>query len=194
LEIRGAGELLGEEQSGQMQEIGFALYMEMLERAVKAIKEGKTPALDAPLHQGPEVNLHVPALLPEDYMPDVHLRLTLYKRIAAAPDVMQLRELQVEMIDRFGLLPEYAKNLFAIAELKLQAKELGLRKLDVGPGGGSVTFASDTRVDVGKLILYVQANGKTHRFDGTQKIRFVQKMEKDSERFATAEKLMASLR
>jgi len=194
LEIRGAGELLGEEQSGQIQEIGFTLYMEMLERAVKAIKEGKTPALDAPLHQGPEVNLHVPALIPEDYMPDVHLRLTLYKRIAAAPDMPQLRELQVEMIDRFGLLPEYAKNLFAIAELKLQAKELGLRKVDVGPGGGSVTFESDTRVEVATLIRYVQQNGKTHRFDGAQKIRFVQKMEKDSERFAAAEKLMASLR
>jgi transcription-repair coupling factor (superfamily II helicase) len=194
LEIRGAGELLGDEQSGQMQEIGFALYMEMLERAVKAIKEGKTPALDAPLHQGPEVNLHVAALIPEDYMPDVHLRLTLYKRIAAAPDVLGLRELQVELIDRFGLLPEYAKNLFAITELKLQAKELGLRKVDFGPGGGSVTFDSDTRVEVATLIRYVQVNGKTHRFDGANKIRFVQKLEKDSERFAAAEKLMAALK
>jgi transcription-repair coupling factor (superfamily II helicase) len=194
LEIRGAGELLGEEQSGQMQEIGFALYMEMLERAVKAIKEGKTPALDAPLHQGPEVNLHIAALIPEDYMPDVHLRLTLYKRIAAAPNVPSLRELQVEMIDRFGLLPEYAKNLFAITELKLQAKELGLKKVDIGPGGGSVVFETDTKVEVTTLIRYVQANAKTHRFDSTQKIRFVQKMERDSERLAAADKLMSALR
>jgi transcription-repair coupling factor (superfamily II helicase) len=194
LEIRGAGELLGEEQSGQMQEIGFALYMEMLERAVKAIKEGKTPALDAPLHQGPEVNLHIAALIPEDYMPDVHLRLTLYKRIAAAPNVSSLRELQVEMIDRFGLLPEYAKNLFAITELKLQAKDLGLRKVDIGPGGGSVVFETDTRVEVTTLIRYVQSNARTHRFDGTQKIRFVQKMERDSERLAAADKLMSALR
>jgi transcription-repair coupling factor (superfamily II helicase) len=194
LEIRGAGELLGEEQSGQMQEIGFALYMEMLERAVKAIKEGKTPALDAPLHQGPEVNLHIAALIPEDYMPDVHLRLTLYKRIAAAPNVPSLRELQVEMIDRFGLLPEYAKNLFAITELKLQAKDLGLRKVDIGPGGGSAVFDTDTRVEVTTLIRYVQSNAKTHRFDGTQKIRFVQKLERDSERLAAADKLMSALR
>jgi len=193
LEIRGAGELLGEEQSGQMQEIGFALYMEMLERAVKAIKEGKTPALDAPLHHGPEVNLHVPALLPDDYLPDVHLRLTLYKRIAASPDTEQLRELQVEMIDRFGLLPEYAKNLFRIAELKLQSQSLGLHKVDIGPGGGSVTFAKDTRVEVGTLIRYVQQNAKTHRFDGTDKIRFVQKMEQDEQRFVAAEKLLAAL-
>jgi len=194
LEIRGAGELLGEEQSGQMQEIGFALYMEMLERAVKAIKEGKTPALDAPLHEGPEVNLHVPALLPEDYMPDVHLRLTLYKRIAAAPDVPALRELQVEMIDRFGILPEHAKNLFSLAEIKLHAKLLGLRKLDIGPGGGAVTFEKDTRVDVGTLIRYVQQNQKTHRFDGADRIRFTQKMERDSERFSAAEKLVAALK
>lgn len=193
LEIRGAGELLGEEQSGQMQEIGFALYMEMLEHVVTAIKEGRTPALDAPLHQGPEVNLHVPALIPEDYMPDVHLRLTLYKRIAAAPDLSALRELQVEMIDRFGLLPDFAKNLFAITELKLRAKQIGLRKVDIGPGGGSVTFAADTRVDVAKLIRFVQLNAKTHRFDGAQKIRFVQAMDKESDRFAAADKLLTAL-
>jgi transcription-repair coupling factor (superfamily II helicase) len=193
LEIRGAGELLGEEQSGQMQEIGFALYMEMLERAVKAIKEGKTPNLDAPLHQGPEVNVHVPALLPDDYLPDVHLRLTLYKRIAAAPTIEELRELQVEMIDRFGLLPEFAKNLFRIAELKLQAQALGLQKLDVAPGGGSVVFAKDTRVNPATLIRLVQANSKTHRFDGAQKIRFVTRLERDEQRFVAAEKLLAAL-
>ena len=193
LEIRGAGELLGEEQSGQMQEIGFALYMEMLERAVKAIKEGKIPNLDAPMHQGPEVNLHVPALLPDDYLPDVHLRLTLYKRISAAPTVEELRELQVEMIDRFGLLPDFAKNLFRIAELKLQAKALGLQKLDVAPGGGSVVFAKETRVDPGTLIKLVQANSKTHRFDGAQKIRFVMKLERDEQRFVAAEKLLTAL-
>ena len=134
LEIRGAGELLGEEQTGQIQEIGYALYMEMLERAVKALKSGKIPKLDQPMHQGPEVELHVPALLPDDYLPDVHLRLVLYKRIAAAANVEELRELQVEMIDRFGLLPPPAKNLFRIAELKLAARALGLRKIDIGPG------------------------------------------------------------
>ncbi|MBC7982929.1 MAG: transcription-repair coupling factor [Candidatus Obscuribacterales bacterium] len=193
LEIRGAGELLGEEQSGQMQEIGFALYMEMLERAVTAIKEGKTPDLDAPLHQGPEVDLHIPALLPDDYMPDVHMRLVLYKRIAAAPSSDELRELQVEMIDRFGLLPVYAKNLFRIAELKQRSRALGIRKVDVGPIGGSVTFDADTHVDLNVLIKYMQENTKTTRFDGPQKIRFTVKLEQDEQRLAAAEKLLAAL-
>ncbi len=194
LEIRGAGELLGEEQSGQIQEIGFALYMEMLERAVDALKEGKTPNLDAPLHAGPEVDLHIPSLLPEDYMPDVHLRLMLYKRIAAAPDNEALRELQVEMIDRFGLLPDAAKNLFRIAALKIAARTLGLRKIDMGPGGGSVVFDATTKVNPATLIRFVQQRAKTHRFDGPQKIRFTEKLEKDEERFIAAELLLAALR
>ena len=99
--------------------------MEMLERAVNALKSGKVPDLERPMHQGPEVDLHLPALLPDDYLPDVHLRLVLYKRIAAAANSDDLRELQVEMIDRFGLLPPPAKNLFRIAELKLAAKRTG---------------------------------------------------------------------
>ncbi|HYM34460.1 MAG TPA: transcription-repair coupling factor, partial [Steroidobacteraceae bacterium] len=194
LEIRGAGELLGEEQSGQIQEIGFSLYLEMLERAVAAMKEGKTPDLDAPLHVGPEVDLHIPALLPEDYMPDVHMRLMLYKRIAAAPTNEALRELQVEMIDRFGLLPEAAKNLFRIATLKISARALGLKKIDLGPGGGSIVFDATTIVNPATLIRYVQQHQKTHRFDGPQKIRFTQKLEKDDERFVAAELLLAALR
>ncbi|MGD8430297.1 MAG: transcription-repair coupling factor, partial [Ectothiorhodospiraceae bacterium] len=117
LEIRGAGELLGEGQSGQIQEIGFSLYTELLERAVRDLRSGREPALDRPLHHGAEVDLRIPALLPEDYLPDVHSRLVLYKRIANASDRDQLRELQVEMIDRFGLLPEPAKNLFRLTEL-----------------------------------------------------------------------------
>jgi transcription-repair coupling factor (superfamily II helicase) len=192
LEIRGAGELLGEEQSGQIQEIGYALYMEMLERAVNALKSGKIPNLDAPLHQGPEVELHVAARLPDDYLPDVHLRLVLYKRVAAAnPD--ELRELQVEMIDRFGLLPPAAKNLFRIAELKLVARDLGLRKVDIGPGGGSVTFDPDTRVDPMTLMRYVQQNSRTHRLEGGTKLRFTLPLEQDEARFLTAELMLESL-
>ncbi|PXB88584.1 transcription-repair coupling factor, partial [Pseudomonas aeruginosa] len=117
-EIRGAGELLGDGQSGQIQAVGFTLYMEMLERAVKAIRKGEQPNLEQPLGGGPEVNLRVPALIPEDYLPDVHARLILYKRIANAPDEEGLRELQVEMIDRFGLLPDPAKNLMRLTLLK----------------------------------------------------------------------------
>jgi transcription-repair coupling factor (superfamily II helicase) len=194
LEIRGAGELLGEEQSGQIQEIGYALYMEMLERAVNALKSGKIPQLDEPLHQGPEVDLHVPALLPDDYLPDIHLRLVLYKRIAAAANAEELRELQVEMIDRFGLLPPPAKNLFRIAEFKQTARALGLRKIDVGPGGGSVTFDSDTRVEPATLIRFVQQHSRTHRLEGGTKLRFVLKLEKDEDRFKAVDELLQALR
>jgi transcription-repair coupling factor (superfamily II helicase) len=194
LEIRGAGELLGEEQSGQIQEIGYALYMEMLERAVKALKSGKIPQLDQPLHQGPEVDLHVPALVPDNYLPDVHLRLVLYKRIAAAATTAELSELQVEMIDRFGLLPEPAKNLFRIAEIKQAARALGLRKIDIGPGGGSVTFDPDTRVEPATLIRYVQLNARTHRLESGTRLRFTQPAEKEEQRFAAAERLLAELK
>ena len=194
LEIRGAGELLGEEQSGQIQEIGYALYMEMLERAVNALKSGKIPQLDQPMHQGPEVDLHVASLLPDGYLPDVHLRLVLYKRIAAAATDEELRELQVEMIDRFGLLPEPAKNLFRIAGYKQAARALGLRKIDVGPGGGSVTFERDTRVEPATLIRYVQQNARTHRLEGGTKLRFTLQLEKDAQRFAAVEQLLEELK
>jgi transcription-repair coupling factor (superfamily II helicase) len=193
LEIRGAGELLGEEQSGQIQEIGYALYMEMLDRAVKAMKSGKVPNLDQPMHQGPEVDLHVASLLPDEYLPDVHLRLVLYKRIAAAANADELRELQVEMIDRFGLLPPPAKNLFRIAEFKQIARALGLRKIDVGPGGGSVTFEPDTRVDPGTLIRFVQQHSRTHRLDGGTKLRFTLPLDQDQKRFEAVQALLDAL-
>lgn len=122
LEIRGAGELLGEEQHGNMESIGFSLYMEMLEQAVEALKRGEQPDTAKPLSGGPEVNLRIPALIPEDYLPDVFTRLTLYKRIAGSKNKDQLKELQVEMIDRFGLLPEPVKNLFQVTELRQRRK------------------------------------------------------------------------
>src|SRR5690606_8383003 len=129
-----------EEQSGQIQEVGFTLYSELLERAVEALKKGEVPELDAPLDRGTEIELKVPALLPSDYMPDVHMRLVLYKRIASAPDQAALDELQVEMIDRFGLLPEAAKNLFRLAELRQMALPLGIQKIEAGPSGGRLVF------------------------------------------------------
>ncbi|MGE0188947.1 MAG: transcription-repair coupling factor [Steroidobacteraceae bacterium] len=190
LEIRGAGELLGEGQSGQIQEIGFALYMEMLERAVAALKQGKTPDLDQPLYRGPEVDLHVSALIPDDYMPDVHMRLVLYKRIAAADSSDTLRELQVEMIDRFGLLPDATKNLFRITELKLRANNIGIRKLDLHANGGYALFAADANIDPTNLILFVQRNSRTHKFDGPQKLRFTLPLEQAEARFKAAEAVL----
>jgi transcription-repair coupling factor (superfamily II helicase) len=157
------------------------------------LKSGKVPQLDEPMHQGPEVDLHVPSLLPHDYLPDVHLRLVLYKRIAAAKNNEELRELQVEMIDRFGLLPPPAKNLFRIAEFKQTARALGLRKVDVGPGGGSVTFESDTKVEPGALIRFVQRNSRTHRLEGGSKLKFTMKLEQDELRFTAVEQLLTEL-
>jgi transcription-repair coupling factor (superfamily II helicase) len=170
LEIRGAGELLGSEQSGHIEEVGYGLYLELLERAVNAIKEGKQPELEKSLAQGAEVDLHTPALIPNTYIADVHTRLILYKQIANAKAVDKLEEIQIEMIDRFGLLPEAVKSLFKITELKLQAVTLGVRKIDFGSQGGYVLFNESPQVDVAKLVKLVQTDPKTYRFDG-QRLR-----------------------
>ncbi|MBA1272728.1 transcription-repair coupling factor [Stutzerimonas azotifigens] len=193
LEIRGAGELLGEGQSGQIQAVGFTLYMEMLERAVKSIRKGEEPNLDQPLGGGPEINLRLPALIPEDYLPDVHARLILYKRIASAADEDGLKELQVEMIDRFGLLPEPTKNLVRLTLLKLQAETLGITKIDAGPQGGRIEFAADTRVDPLVLIKLIQSQPNRYKFEGATVFKFQVPMERPEERFNTLEALMERL-
>ncbi|CAN7529473.1 transcription-repair coupling factor [Pseudomonas sp. LjRoot71] len=193
LEIRGAGELLGDGQSGQIQAVGFTLYMEMLERAVKSIRKGEQPNLDQPLGGGPEINLRVPALIPEDYLPDVHARLILYKRIANAIDEDGLKELQVEMIDRFGLLPEPTKNLVRITLLKLQAEKLGIKKIDAGPQGGRLEFAADTCVDPLTLIKLIQSQPTRYKFEGATLFRFLVPMERPEERFNTLEALLERL-
>ncbi|HVN43279.1 MAG TPA: transcription-repair coupling factor [Steroidobacteraceae bacterium] len=193
LEIRGAGELLGEEQSGQIQEIGFALYMELLERAVKALREGRTAELEKPLHHGPEIDLHVPSLLPEQYLPDVHARLMLYKRVSGVESATELDDLLAETTDRFGALPEPARHLFRIARLRLTAARAGVERLDVGPGSGSVTFIDNPPVDTGALLLFVQKQGRAMRFDGPRKLRFTGHHEEIEQRFAAAEGLLAGL-
>ncbi|WP_425571111.1 transcription-repair coupling factor [Pseudoluteimonas lycopersici] len=193
LEIRGAGELLGEDQSGQMAEVGFSLYTELLERAVKSIKAGKLPDFDATEHRGSEVELHVPALIPEDYLPDVHARLTLYKRISGARDADELRELQVEMIDRFGLLPDAAKHLFAIAELKLQATVLGIRKLVLGAEGGRLQFEAKPNVDPMTVIRLIQGQPKHYKMDGPDKLRISLDLPDAATRFNAARGLLTAL-
>jgi transcription-repair coupling factor (superfamily II helicase) len=193
LEIRGAGELLGDEQSGQIQEIGFALYMELLERAVKAMQAGKRPELERPLHHGPEMDLHVPSMLPEQYLPDVHARLVLYKRISGVESVAELDDLQAETVDRFGALPEPAKNLFRIARLRVVAAFCGVERFDISAGSGSVTFVDDPPVDTGALILYVQRHGKSMRFDGPRKVRFTGAWQQPEERYAAAQQFLEGL-
>lgn len=195
LEIRGAGELLGEDQSGQMAEIGFSLYTELLERAVRSIRQGKLP--DADLGQearGAEVELHVPALIPDDYLPDVHTRLTLYKRISSARDRDELRDLQVEMVDRFGLLPDPVKYLFAAAELKLDATALGIRKLDLGDAGGRIVFEAKPNIDPMSVIQLIQKQPRIYSMDGPDKLRIKLPMVEPADRFNAAKGLLTTLK
>ncbi|MCG7952282.1 MAG: transcription-repair coupling factor [Candidatus Thiodiazotropha endolucinida] len=193
LEIRGAGELLGEEQSGQIQEIGFSLYTELLDRAVAALKAGRQPELDRPLDHGTEIELNIPALLPEDYLPDVHSRLVLYKRIASAKDQTELRDLQVEIIDRFGLLPEATKNLFEITELKLRAHPLGIRKIEAGPKGARLLFDENPKLDPAILIGLIQSRPNTYKLDGNDKLRYFADLETPDGRVKKIHTLLDSL-
>ena len=193
LEIRGAGELLGEEQSGQIETIGFTLYMEMLEQAVKAMKAGKMPSADLASYHGTEVNLHIPALIPSDYLPDVNSRLTLYKRIASATDDLQLKELQVEMIDRFGLLPEPVKNLFRQTSLKLRLTPLGIARLDAGESSGRIEFAAATHINPFVLVKLVQSKPGTFKLDGGHTLRFNLTMASVEQRFNQIEQLITEL-
>ncbi|MFK2879433.1 transcription-repair coupling factor [Rhodanobacter hydrolyticus] len=193
LEIRGAGELLGDEQSGQIQEIGFGLYTELLDRAVRALKSGKVPDFDLSSEHETEVELHLPALIPDDYLPDVHTRLTLYKRIASARNEDALRDLQVEMIDRFGLLPEPSKTLFALSSLKLMATPLGIRKLDFGPNGGRIVFRDKPEVDPMAIIKLIQSLPRVYKLDGQDKLRVTLDLPGASERIRSAQEVLILL-
>ena len=193
MEIRGAGELLGEGQSGHMQEIGFTLYLELLERAVEALKAGREPELDRPLDHGTEIDLGIPALLPDDYLPDVHTRLIQYKRIASARDADELRELQVEMIDRFGLLPEQAKNLMRVTALKLKATPLGITKIEMNDAGGRVHFCAEPNIDPMTIIRLIQTQPRIYRMDGQDKLRIVHELPDAEIRFDAVEDLLEKL-
>jgi transcription-repair coupling factor (superfamily II helicase) len=193
LEIRGAGELLGDEQSGQIQEIGFTLYTELLERAVSALKAGKQPELNKPLNHGPEVDLHLPALIPDDYVADVHTRLILYKRIANAQNPPELRELQVELIDRFGLLPDAVKLLFSVTELKLMAVPLGIVKIDAGAENGRLIFGTQPNVDPEAVIRLIQSADGNYSLEGSEKMRFRLNMESPDKRLAAISGLLQKL-
>lgn len=194
LEIRGAGELLGDEQSGQIHEIGFTLYTELLERAVKALKSGKQPELDQPLDHGPEIDLHIPALLPEDYLPDVHTRLVTYKRIASAKDADELRHLQVEMIDRFGLLPEPAKTLVRITSIKLKASPLGISKINIGPAGGRVIIGDKPNINTENIIQLIQTQPEHYKMGGQNKLQIIMELEDHETRFQTVEDMLDILK
>ncbi|MSR12585.1 MAG: transcription-repair coupling factor [Gammaproteobacteria bacterium] len=173
LEIRGAGELLGDEQSGHMQKIGFSLYTEMLEETVKAIKSGRTPNLESDMDKSIDINLRIPALIPENYLPDVHTRLIMYKRISAAGSQDELNELQVEMIDRFGLLPESLQLLFRLTQLKLRAAGFGIKKIDANINSGRIEFGQHTLVDPMSLVKLIQNNPKQYKLGSANQLQFI---------------------
>ncbi len=193
LEIRGAGELLGEEQSGQIEEVGFTMYRDMLDRAVRALKSGKVPDFDLTSDHEAEIELHVAALIPDDYLPDVNARLTLYKRISSAADEDALRDLQVEMVDRFGLLPDQVKNLFAVTEIKLLATPLGIRKLELGANGGRVIFNPKPNIDPMTVIRMIQTLPKVYALDGQDKLKIKLQLEGAIERIRVAREILVAL-
>jgi transcription-repair coupling factor (superfamily II helicase) len=172
LEIRGAGELLGDEQSGQIQSVGFTLYMEMLEQAVEALKEGKEPSLDDLLREQTEIEMRIPALLPDDYIPDVNTRLSMYKRIASVTDNEGLSELKVELIDRFGVLPDATKNLLSVSELKIGAGSLKAKKIEAHDKGGFIEFYPDADINPAYLVKLLQSQPQKFAMEGPTKFKF----------------------
>lgn len=193
LEIRGAGELLGSEQSGQIESIGFSLYMELLDAAVKALREGREPSLEELTQQHADVELRVPALLPEDYLGDVNMRLSFYKRIAAAESKQELDELKVELIDRFGLLPDAAKNLLQIAELRLAIEPLKVLRIDAGAQGGFIEFSPNANLDPAKFIQLIQQAPLVYRFDGPLKFKFMKDLTENKVRLEFVMDLVKAL-
>lgn len=174
LEIRGAGEFLGEQQSGNIHSIGFTLYMELLEQTVQKLKSGKLPVLaDIAIDRGTEIDLQISALIPENYLPDVHMRLVLYKRIANAKNKQDLENLQVEMIDRFGLFPDPIKNLFQVANLKLLAQSLGIKKINASSKGGVIEFNSKPQINPAVIVQLIQKKPLQYKLDGFSRLHFV---------------------
>lgn len=193
LEIRGAGELLGEVQSGHLQAIGFSLYMQLLEEAVKTLKSGGQIDLSSPLQHGCEVNLRLPALIPDDYLPDVHARLQFYKRLANAKTADDLKNLQVEMIDRFGLLPDPLKNLYRQTQLKQVADALGIDRIDLGVKGGTLEFSARTRVNPMSLVKLIQSKPQHYRLEGGTRLRIQEALNEGMDRLQFIEGLLSRL-
>ena len=195
LEIRGAGELLGESQSGMIDQIGYSMYSTFLEQAIadiqraRQIKRGEVPS-SAARQDKVEINLHIPARFPDAYIPDVHLRLTMYKRIASTSDLEHLKELQIEAIDRFGLLPDSARNLFLIAELKLRCAQVDIKSLEIGPRGGHVVFFENPNINLDQLMREIANNPLEFRFTGAESMQIMRDMPIDSDRTNLVEEIL----
>lgn len=193
LEIRGAGELLGEGQSGNIETIGFNLYMELLERAVKSLQSGQKTLPTLAWRQDTEIHLQIPSLIPEDYLPDVHSRLVLYKRIANATTIPSLENLQIEMIDRFGLLPPPAKNLFKLTEIKLRSQAIGIKKIESGAISGKIKFEEKPNINPDKIIELIKLQPKHYKLIGSSEIKFMFDMPTPEDRLNTVNKIIDCL-
>lgn len=193
LEIRGAGELLGEEQSGHIHEIGFTLYMDLLSRAVQALKEGKTPDFTRSTEQIAEIDMHLPALIPDNYLPDVQIRLQFYKRLANAKNQAELDDIQVEMIDRFGLLPDPLKTLVAVTELKLKAGELGIIKIEAHQKSVRFEFTEKPQVKLETIIRLIQTKPQQFRLEGPSRLRVMLADHEPKERVQLIEQIVGML-
>ena len=195
LEIRGAGELLGESQSGMIDQIGYSMYSTFLEQAISSIqrqrqiKRGEKPTIQDK-QEKVDINLHIPARFPDAYIPDVHLRLTMYKRIASAIDTEQLDELQIETIDRFGLLPDAAKSLFGIAELKLKSGLSDIKGMEIGPAGGHIKFVQNPNINIDQLMREIANNPLEYRFTGAESIQIIRQMPEPEHRFTLANEVL----
>ena len=193
LEIRGAGEILGEGQSGEMIQVGFTLYTEMLKQAVRDLKKGRQPDLDAPLGITTEIKLHSPALLPESYCPDIHERLVLYKRLAVCETVQQINAIHEELVDRFGLPEQPVKTLIESHHLRLAAKELGIDAIDATSEAVTVTFGKHHQIDPTEIILLIQTD-KKYRLAGADKLKFTAQMEHVEMRIKTVKSVLKTLK
>ena len=193
LEIRGAGALLGEAQTGHMSAVGYTLFMQMLNRAVDAIKRGVDIDFNEAENHGAEINLNIPALIPDDYMPDINTRLTFYKRISDTDSSDQLDELKVELIDRFGLLPAQLNNLFDTTLLRQVCDQQGIAKISANAKGGVVEFSAQTSIEPLKLIQLVQTNASAYRLKDANKLTFSAQLTSTESRFESVFGIMAAL-
>lgn len=193
LEIRGAGAVLGDSQSGEVQEVGFSLYNSLLDAAIKSLQAGNEPDVEQPLGISTEVRLHAPALLPENYCNHIHERLVLYKRMAACSDGAELDEIYKELIDRFGLLPDPARVLLDSHRLRIAAKELGITRIDASSDNIQLQFVSNPPIEAIKIIQLIQS-GKEYSMAGPDRLNIRIQIPDVSERVKKIRKLMTELK
>jgi transcription-repair coupling factor (superfamily II helicase) len=192
LEIRGAGEVLGENQSGNMLEVGFQLYNEMLSEAVRALKAGEEPDLLSPLSVNTDINLHAPALLPDDYCGDVHLRLSFYKKLATAKNADQIDRLLEEIVDRFGKLPSQTQTLIDVHRLRVLSAPYGVVKVDAAPGVTHITFRANAPIDPMRILELIQKN-RHIKLVGNEKLRIERELKEPKDRAQLVRDILRNL-